>query len=336
MLLLALLVAPAPASDSLPERLAARATQPDVMLVPPVGEPSPKAGSFVIPYAPAEGQQPDPARVGTHEVGPSSCTEALVFKKVPASESREELWMVDSGVGARLGLPQFGIQIGGGTRSIAGIQYQVTEKLIVDGGLQELEICCLRSPEKCTDRYISEYWLGTGALHRMTSTDAAIKTSLKTLDKLGKIDFGATKGWSMASKWEQPMYFAYRTSAFQAPSCESYMNDLPEVDGKVLFTGVSQRVLSEQDARRDAQTDARQQVVRYLGEELKISGDQITSSAEALLSGVKDSLTCLDPIGKTPEGPSYLARVRMYVDREKLDAAMQEIQSQTGKAGKKK
>lgn len=336
MWIVALATAPALAGDSLPDRLAARATQPDVVLVPPVGEPSPKAGSFLIAYVAGEGETPDPSRVGTWEVGPSSCSEALVFKSVASTESREELWMLDSGIGARLGLPQFGVQIGGGSKSIAGIQYQVTEKLIVDGGLDALEQCCLRSPEKCTDRYISEYWLGTGKLHRMTSTDAAVKTSLKALDKVGKIDFGGTKGWSMASSWDQPMYFAYRTSAFQAPSCESYMNDLPEIEGKVLFTGVSQRVLSEQDARRDAQTDARQQVVRFLGEELKIADDKITTSAEALLSGVKDSLTCLDPVGKTPEGPSYLARVRMYVDKDKIDAAMQEIQSTTGKNGGKK
>ncbi|HHO51067.1 MAG TPA: hypothetical protein ENK18_09410 [Deltaproteobacteria bacterium] len=327
-MILIVMLSTAQAADPLPERLAERATQPDVVLVPPVGSPSPKAGSFLIPYVAEEGQPSDPAREGTYEVGPSSCTDALQFVTVDANEQREELWRVKSGVGARLGLPTFGVQIGGGSLSMAGLRYEITEKLIVDGGLEELELCCLRSPEKCTDRYISEYWVGTGTLHKLSSSNGAIKTSLKQLDKLGKIDFGATKGWTVASSWSEPMYFAYRTSAFQAPSCESYMNDLPEEEDRVLFTGVSEQLMSEQRARRDAQEDARQQVVRYLGEELRIEGDEIYSRAEALLSGVKDSLTCIDT-RDTPEGPSYLARVRMYVDAGALDEAMAGVESRS-------
>jgi hypothetical protein len=123
------------------------------------------------------------------------------------------------------------------------------------------------------------------------------------------------------------MYFAYRVERLQLPSCEAYMNDLPEVPGKVLFTGVSRRVPSEQEARTDARADARLQVVRYLGEELSIEGDEVVSRAEALVSGVKDGLTCLDEPQATPEGPQYLARVRMYVDADRLKAAMQELSS---------
>jgi hypothetical protein len=317
---------PAFAGDSLPDRLAGRATATDVVLSPPIGEPSPKAGSFLIPY-----KGDDPARAGLYEVGPSSCSEMLRFKSVPASESREEMWLVESGVGASVGLPQFGVAIGGAGKSIAGIEYKLVDKLVVDGGLAELEECCLRSPEQCTDRYVSEVWRGAGSLSRTTGTNAAIKTSLKYLDKLGKIDFGTTKGWTMASTWGDDMYFAYRTAAFRPPSCESYMKGLGEVEGKLLFVGVSRRVLSEQEARRDAQDDARQQVVKYLGEQFKIEGDIVTSKAEALVAGIKDGLTCTDAVQDTPEGPAYLARVRMYVDKAAVEAALSEMQSTTGK-----
>ena len=311
----------AQAGDSLPERLAERATQPDVVLVPPIGEPSPAAGSFLVP-ADAD----DPAKAGTFDTARSSCTDVLTFKTVKASEKREELWMVESGIGARLGLPQFGIQIGGGTKSMAGIRYDIADKLVLDGGIAELEMCCLKSPDKCTDRYITEYWRGTGALYKMTGSDSAMKSTLKGLDKLGKVDFGTTKGWSSSSEWADPQYFAYRVERFQLPSCEAYMNDLPEVQGKVLFTGVSKRVPSEQEARRDARSDARQQVVRYMGEEFSIEGDEVISKAEALVSGIKDGLTCIDDPQATPEGPQYLARVRMYVDKEKLEAVVADME----------
>ncbi|NCG19179.1 MAG: hypothetical protein GWP91_09215, partial [Rhodobacterales bacterium] len=115
--------------------------------------------------------------------------------------------------------------------------------------------------------------------------------------------------------------------SFQIPQCQPFMNSLPEVKGKVLFSGVSERQSSEKQARSDARSDARVQVVKYLGEALHIQGDQVVSSAEALLSGVKDSLTCLDPVLDTPEGPHYLARVRMYVDADRLDSAMSEMKS---------
>jgi len=317
----------AQAGPSLAEKVMGLATQPDVTLVPPVGEPSPKIGSFVVTYAPAEGEEPDPAKVGTQDVAPSSCTDALVFKEVDAVEKRSAMWLVNSGVGARIGLPQFGIKIGVDHKSLAGLEYDIEKKLILDTGVAELEKCCVQSPDKCTGEYISEFWRGTGKMWRMDGTDAGLKASLKGLEKLGGIDFSATKGWSAASDWDKPMYFAYRTQAFQLPECKAYMDNMPEKKGRVMFAGVSKRTASEQEARTNARNDARMQVVKYLGEDIKIEGDTIVTSAEALLSGVKDSLTCMDPELETPEGPHYLARVRMYVDKERLDAALSEIKS---------
>ncbi len=323
-MVLLLALATAHAGDSLPERLAARATQPDVVLTPPISEPSPAAGSFLVPYVP-DGE-PDPKKVGTFEVAPSSCSNELSFKTVTSSEDREELWMLDSGLGASVGLPEFGIKIGGGTKSIAGIRYTLQDKLIVDTeSLGKFEACCMKNPDKCTEHYIAEVWRGVGQLHRITGTDAALKSSLKSLDKLGKIDFGATKGWSSSSKWDDPQYFAYRVQRLQLPACKSYMNDLPEQEGKLRFAGVSKRTLSEQDARRDARNDARQQLVRYLGEEFQIEGEEVISKAEALISGVKDGLTCMDETTASPEGPQHLARVMMYVDADKVEAAVKEM-----------
>ena len=120
------------------------------------------------------------------------------------------------------------------------------------------------------------------------------------------------------SEWSEPQYFAYRTVPFQIPSCDSYMNSLEERDGMVLFTGVSGRADSEQAARRDARDDARRQVAEYLGQTFSIQGDVALSNAESIISGVKDSLTCLDPVMESASGPRYLARVRMYASADDL------------------
>ena len=320
-LILVALAQSAVAGTPVQQRLLEFGAQPDVVLVPPASEPSPKLGSFVVPYTPPGGGPPDPARAGTYDVAPSSCSEALVFKRVDAVERGNELWKIESGIGAHLGLPAFGLSAGVKHKSIAGMEYEVGQKMIVDGGLAELEACCLQQPDRCTTEYISEYWYGVGKIWKMNGTESGVKTSLKQLEKLGHLDFGATKGWTAATEWDEPMFFAYRTQAFQLPQCEVFMNNLPEVEGKVLFTGVSARQSSEQDARRDARDDARRQVVRYLGETYQIQGDEVTTRAEALLTGVKDSLTCLDPVLETPEGPHYLARVRMYVPSETIEGS---------------
>ena len=318
----------ASAEDSkLLQRLATLGTQPDVVLVPPIGEPSPAAGSFLIPYV-AEGE-PDPRKLGTYGVGGSSCSDKLTWKLVKSAETRKEVWVVDAGVAANIGLPFF--KLGGdfGHKGIAGLDYKVTEKLIVSGGHQPLEECCLRTPEACTDVYISEYWLGTGALHRAASSGGGLKSIVKGLEKNGLVDFSSSSGWNTASEWTEPMYFAYRTASFQQPSCECYMNNLPDDPKRVLFTGVSAREGSEQAARRDARDDARRQLVEYLGTEYQLVGDSAYTHAEALISGVKDSLTCLDDTVATAEGPRHLARVRMYVDRARVDAAMAELKGKT-------
>jgi len=313
----------------LEEKLANLANQPDVVLMPPVGEPSPPPGTFVIRYQAPEGEEPDPRREGTYELAPSSCSETLVFKKVAAAETRSELWMVETGIGLSIGLQA--IQIGGGygRKAMAGLDYTVTEKLILDTGFAELEECCLRTPEACTDRYISEFWLGTGRISRLASSGANLKASIKKLEKVGSLDFGTQKGWSQASEWNDPMYFAYRAVTFQKPSCQSHMNNLPEVEGQVLFTGVSARSESEQKARRDARDDARMQVAEYLGTHYELVGDEALAQAVAIMSGVKDSLVCLDDVAETPDGPSYLARVRMYVATEELDAGRLQTESLT-------
>jgi hypothetical protein len=318
------------AEQRLLERVMAYASAPELVLTPPSSVPSPPMGSFVVPYAAPGGGDPDPRRVGTYSAAPSSCSESLQFQTVPATESRQELWATETGIGISIGLPM--VEIGGswGRKSMAGIEYHITEKVILDGGLGELEECCLRTPERCTGEYISESWKGTARIHRMVSSKSGLKPIIKQLEQVGSVDFTNSRGFSMSSEWSEPQYFAYRTVPFQIPRCDSYMNSLEERDGMVLFSGVSGRSESEQDARRDARDDARRQVAEYLGQTFSIQGDVALSNAESLISGVKDSLTCLDPVMESASGPRYLARVRMYASSDDLQAGRTGVRSTLG------
>lgn len=312
------------------ERVMGYATAPDVVLTPPSSQPSPPMGSFVVPYEAPGGGEPDPRQAGTYSPAPSSCSEELRFQTVPASESRQEIWATETGIGMSIGLPMVEIGGGWGRKSMAGIEYHLTQKVILDGGLGELEECCLRTPERCTNHYVAEAWMGTARIHRMVSSKAGLKPIVKQLERVGSIDFTNTRGFSMSSEWSEPQYFAYRTVPFQTPSCESYMNDLEPRDGMVLFTGVSERTESEQTARRQARDDARRQVAEYLGQNYSIQGDVAMSTADSIISGVQDSLTCLDPVMETAAGPKYLARVRMYAPAAELDAGRSGVGTNLG------
>ncbi len=302
------------------ERVMAYASQPDVVLVAPAGELTPALGSFMVPYEAPGGGVPDPQRAGTYESAPSSCSDALEFREISGAESRQELWATETGIGFSIGLPM--VEIGGswGRKSIAGMEYHITRKMVIDtSSLAALEACCVRQPERCTNHYISEAWEGTGRIHRMVSSKAGLKPIVRQLEGTGSLDFSTGSGFSMSSEWAQPQFFAYKTSAFQIPACDSYIGALPDEAGQMLFKGVYNRNESERDARRDARDDARRQIVEYLGQEYSIVGDEALSRAEAVISGAREAVTCLDPNIESASGPRYLARTAMYVSASALE-----------------
>lgn len=295
------------------------AVQRDVTLTPPVGQPYPAVGAFVRLYSPQNGEPADPNRVGTYEVAPSACSELFGTKTIKAVDKRSEVWRVSSGSSASVGIPAFKAGAEETGSSVLGIEYNVVEKVLYDGGVEAVTECCLKRPDACTDRYVSEVWRGSGSLYSIDQSKKGVKAALRLLPQVTSAGFHSESGWNRGSEWPEDMFFAFRMNTLSLPSCKAYMNDLSEVEGKVLFTGISARVESEQMARRDARDDATQQLVRYLGSNYKISGDSVEATAASYVKGIKDSLTCLDDIQETVEGPMYLARVRMYVAQDALD-----------------
>jgi hypothetical protein len=300
------------------EDIVSKALARDVVLVPPVGEPVPAVGTFVRLYSAVEGQPADPNRIGMYEMAPSACSEFFESKNMTAAEKRSEVWKVKSGISASVGLPVFSSKGSTEHESVLGIEYNLRAKQVQKGGISKVTECCLRRPDTCTDRYVSEVWQGNGSLWSIDTSSKGLKAAFRAIPTLASVGFSDQQGWNRGSEWPESMYFAYRTSTLMIPSCKAYMNDLPAVEGKVLFSGISARKASEQEARRDARDDATQQLVRYLGQEYSIDEAGARSTASAMVKGIKDSLTCLDAVEDTVDGPRHLARVRMYVSEEKL------------------
>jgi hypothetical protein len=325
--------------SNLVAKIAGYARQTDVVWQYPVGEPSPMMGSFVKRYVPEDPAHPDTTKLGSFEVAPSVCAQHLKYKRVATHETSKEVVIADTQVGLSLGLQSFDIGGTFGRKALGGMEYDLTEKTILKNlaedeeaaaGWEKFEACCVEMPSRCEGgEIISEWWKGTGAVYRLIDTSAGISGAVSQLAKVAGInaDFKTTKSWSMAKDWSAPQYFAYRTQKVRIPSCEEYMNSSPELTDKVRFTGVSEFLGSESAARGAARDDARKQVVEYLGVEYKIQGDEVTKAAESVLSGVKDDLTCVDKMPSASTGQSYQSRVRMYVDKARLDEAVAKMRS---------
>jgi hypothetical protein len=325
--------------SNLVQKIAGYARQTDVNWQYPVGKPSPMMGSFVKRYVPADPAHPDPTKVGTFEVAPSVCAQHLVTERVVADETSKEVVIADTQIGLSLGLQSFDIGGTYGRKALGGMEYDLTEKTILKNpaedpkaaeGWEKFEACCVEMPSRCEGgEIVSEWWKGTGAVYRLIDSKASIAGAVSQLAKVAGInaDFKTTKSWSMAKDWGSPQYFAYRTQKVRIPSCEEYMNSSPELADKVRFTGVSDWIGSEPSARGGARDDARKQVVEYLGVEYKLTGDQVAKAAEAVLSGVKDDLTCVDKMPSASTGTAFQSRVRMYVDKARLDEAVATMRS---------
>ncbi|TNE90824.1 MAG: hypothetical protein EP330_07270 [Deltaproteobacteria bacterium] len=313
-----------PAPKAMLNQLAAYFQGTDVHLQPPVGEPSPKAGSFITRYQTPEGSEPDPKKYGTHEVSVGECTGHLVFKEVTAAEHRESLLKVESGVAAKIGIPGTGFSIGGeaGRSTLAGIEWDLTHKMILDSGEAEMIKCCLEEGQ-CTDEFISEWWKGTGTLYQARTDKVGVKALLKSLGKAnGQIGLSSNSNFSQATSWDEPMYFAYRTTKLELPTCEDYLEKHPPGDDWVSFTGVSKFLDNEQQAEDDAWDHVVDQLVESLGARYDEGSDSAKVIAGDIL-GIFEQFSCRDTVKDAR--PQVQVRTRIKTEKTRFDAKVDEL-----------
>lgn len=308
-----------------------RAAVPEANYQPPGGQvPSPQMGSFVQPYQALDGVE-DPRKVGTYDTVSSKCSGLLTYEDTETDVSYSRLVSMSSGVTASLGLPlpQLNTTASGNYNraGVAGMDYTITKKTIVTGGVEELTKCCVQNPSQCTEEFINEWWYGSGKIWGVQNTTGGVKLAMSQLEMGGSIDFSTEKGFNIQKTWNDG-YFAYRTQRIRKQSCEEYLNSQNTPNTHVTFTGVSELLLSESKARQNARDDVFAQVVRFLGTEYQIKGDRAISTAKGQVSGVFEDFICVDKV-EGPQ-PTYVSRVRMTVEKSRLDSAMSELVSKTG------
>jgi hypothetical protein len=217
-----------------------------------------------------------------------------------------------------------------------------------------LQRCCESAPDQCSKRYIAGALMADGNYYAATQFGSGGDANLEAL-KVAELPIDANVVFDSEMKWERKVGFKRSYFAFNirrglaggldkagpvADDC-SWTKKIPtDLDG-MYFVGVSNPMLTEKEARTDALRDAKEQVIRYLGEWLaegsmtvsKTVGNTAdlqtlmddTKVKESLSGGiarsVKDRNWCGPEEQASPSGMRQVMKVLAYFPNSERDAA---------------
>lgn len=286
------------------------------------------------------------------------CSDFIKPKKIAASGEVEDVFAASAGVGGKIGVKGVA-QIKGerNNTNAVRIKYNASEKYIADVDTKGLAECCSVAPDQCSGRYISQTIAGDGRIFVATETTNSVGVEAEGTFK--SIPISGDAFYKDGVKWERTTEFKAQHFAFSlsrtgvgapvavADAC-AWVNSIPKsLDGQ-YFVGVSEPLPSERVARDMAMREARQQVVKYIGEYLEqstssstnlkgalgaVGGEmEQTSTVDAIANGVaklvKDEKWCGPQKEETPKGMMQTMKVLAFFPNSERAAAAR-VQLQT-------
>jgi hypothetical protein len=275
------------------------------------------------------------------------CSAFIKPKVVNASQELDELMYASRSAGGSLGIPVVA-KITGESDSQAAlrVKYSIAKKMQAEVDAAGLDRCCKEQPDQCTKRYIGEFVSGSGEVFQAATRDASTEAEGATRQVTGDFEMKDSSSWRKVTGFKD-MYFAFQATASMSglaastPSTDAdcgYCDNLPSsLDGK-YFCGLSPDAPSEAMSRDYAMRNAREQVVKYLGEYVTSKSEtaatlmkgytedaqKVTAMSEGLASRVKDQKWCKAQTTSTPEGQKYRSRVLAFVANDQLKSAAKE------------
>ncbi len=263
------------------------------------------------------------------------CSEFFQHKVVNAGQELDEVVYSSSKVAGSIGVKPFagvsGVTERGAT---VRVKYTLTKRMQVSvkdpAGLAR---CCSAAPDQCTGQVIGEFLMGSGEVYQAAGTKDSLDAATLAKSVTGEVSIKDETAWRRVSSFKN-MYFAFLTTATSAGGASEgaadatcgWCDKLPtSLDGD-YFCGLSAPAPSEAMARDLAMRNAREQVVKFLGEYLKteasseaslvkgyLEDKQVSSAAASgLASGVKDQKWCKAEATNTPEGVKLSAKVLAF------------------------
>ena len=324
-------------------------TKPSIYLrVTPDGDASDIIGAF-IPDDISDANVDEGAAVRTR------CSKFIIAKRVPASGQYTEIAAASSGAAGKLGVKNIAkVDLGGQSSEALLVRYTLIEKMQADVDEDNLQRCCESAPDQCSKRFIAGALMADGNYYAATDFSSGGGADVEALN-VANLPIDAAVVFDSEMKWERKVSFKRQYFAFNmrrglagglgktgavADDC-SWTRKVPtDLDG-MYFVGVSNPMLSEKDARSDALRDAKEQVVRYLGEWLAEGNTSVSktvgtsndlqtlmedSKVKEYLSGgvarsVKDRNWCGPEDQPSPSGMRQVMKVLAYFPNTERDAA---------------
>jgi len=324
-------------------------TKPSIYLrVTPDGDASDIIGAF-IPDEVSDANVDESSAVRTR------CSKFITAKRVPASGQYSEVAAASSGAAGKLGVKNIAkVDIGGQSSEALLVRYTLIEKMQADVDEDNLQRCCESAPDQCSKRFISGALMADGNYYAATDFGSGGGADVEAL-KVANLPIDASVVFDSEMKWERKVSFKRQYFAFNmrrglagglgktgaiADDC-SWTRKVPtDLDG-MYFVGVSNPMLSEKEARGDALRDAKEQVVRYLGEWLAEGNMSVSKTVgtsndlqtlmddtkvkESLSGGmarsVKDRNWCGPEDQASPSGMRQVMKVLAYFQNTERDAA---------------
>jgi hypothetical protein len=328
-------------------------TKPSIYLrVTPDGDASEIIGAFI------PDETPD-AEIDEASAVRTRCSQFIKARRVPASGQFEEIAAASSGASGKVGVKSLArVDLGGQSAEALLVRYALIEKMQADVDEENLQRCCATDASQCSKRYIAGALLADGNYYAATEFSAGGGADVAGLSQLAEgMPIDASIVYDSEMKWERKVgfkrqYFAFSvrrglagglgssTAAPAAGDCAWARKVPTDLDG-VYFVGVSNPMPSEKLAREDAMRDARDQVVKYLGELLADASASVhktvgsaadiqvlmddTRVKESLAAGfarsVKDREWCGPDESASPSGMKSTMKVLAYFPNSERKAA---------------
>jgi hypothetical protein len=281
----------------------------------------------------------------------SACTEYVTYKEVRASGTFDEYYNASTAVQGGFGISAPGAGgAAGAALNAAGadapsgsadgsfssgtavrVKYELTKKLVANiEDIAGFNKCCASNPGACSNRFIGEFWKGTGELYENTGQQMGANAEASAPQ--GEANLSVADGWvwRRATNFDD-VYFAFRVMDRQTKDTCAWADQVPVSDKGQYFVGVSPPSATEDIARQMAMRNARTQAVQYLGSVIRESSTStsnvvqgyvenanvIETAAEGIASFVKDERYCAAETIETPEGVKFKTKVLAFFPEEK-------------------
>jgi hypothetical protein len=263
------------------------------------------------------------------------CSEFVKVRKVPATGEVEDVMTASSGASAKLGVKSIAhLSADHQASNALRVAYASVEKLEAEVDTKGLSDCCQAAPDQCSKRFISSVIMGDGRI--FAATDVSNDVGADANGALHGAPVDAEVMYKDGLKWERKVSFKHQYFAFTVQrsmlgvsaetqakndaadaSC-AWANKVPKsLDGQ-YFVGISDPSPTEKIAHDFALRNAREQVIKYLGEFLSSSetSKQTVGGNSAALSAALDDQTTVTAIS---EGVARMVKDEKWCPAENID-----------------